>query len=127
MGYSYYLVWCNLYLAWFELELFKKLRWMCKIDEIKKFYHSFRYMDDLAFINKKLILNCLNRNKFLGMIMTLRPYINLIFYKLSPPLTLITLHFSTLRSLCLKTLGGEYCTSIAWKKDKLPFHTMHFI
>ena len=57
MDYSCSPTWCNLYLAWFELEYIRKLSKSKKLNEIKEFYHSFIYMDDLAPIDNKIVLN----------------------------------------------------------------------
>ena len=56
MGYSCSPIWCNLYLAWFELDYIRKLNRLKKPEMIKAFYSSSRYMDDLAFVNNKFAI-----------------------------------------------------------------------
>ena len=51
MGFSCSPIWCNLYLASYEIQFIQRLARLGRKDLLSKFRHAFRYIDDLCFIN----------------------------------------------------------------------------
>ena len=51
MGFSCSPIWCNLYLASYEIQFIQRLARLGRVDLLSKFKHAFRYIDDLCFIN----------------------------------------------------------------------------
>ena len=50
-GFSCSLIWCNLYLASYEIQFIQRLAQLGCMDLLSKFKSAFRYIDDLCFIN----------------------------------------------------------------------------
>ena len=131
MGYSCSPLWCNLYFALFEINFIKRLSKFSMFQELKAFKLSFRYIDDLAFINNRFIANFLNENE---------PCTN------DNPKWIYPLHIIQLKPtasyhnhittnavfLCAKftlhrPLIGNFSSSINWKKDKLPCNNVSYL
>ena len=51
MGFSYSPIWCNLYLASYEIQFIQRLARLGCGDLLSKFKYAFRYIDDFCFIN----------------------------------------------------------------------------
>lgn len=126
MGYSCSPIWCNLFLAWFELEYIRKLSRLNRIDIIKEFYGSARFMDDLAFINNNTVLNCLNHSNALDEndIYSIYP-LNIL--QIKPTYDTYSTTFLNIGITWFPNGDGEYVTSTAWKRDKLPCQSVAFI
>jgi hypothetical protein len=51
MGFSCSPIWCNLYLASYEIQFIQRLARLGRMDLLSKFKYAYRYIDDLCFIN----------------------------------------------------------------------------
>ena len=125
MGYPCSPTWCNMYLAWFEMDYVKKLGKLGRFDLIKNFFHSFRYMDDLAFINNRWVVNCLNHDKPIddNDVSTLYP---LDFLQIKPTYNTSKTTYLNTEITLFDNSNGEYSSKMAWKKENFPCQTVEF-
>ena len=82
---------------------------MNKYEKINRFFYSFRYMDDLAFINNDLIINCLSHNKPLDDddIYSLYP---LDFLQIKPTFDTYDSSYLNIEITLMNTAEGEFST-----------------
>ena len=126
MGYSCSPIWCNLYLAWFELDYIRKLNRLGKGEMIKAFYSSSRYMDDLAFINNPFAIQCLNHSRTVDNDDEFCIYpLNII--QIKPTFDTYSTTYLNIEVKLCPSFGGEFTTSTSWKRDKLPCQNVSFI
>lgn len=62
MGFSCSPLWCNLYFLHYETSFISRLGALGRIDLMKRFRHSFRYIDDLCILNNGDVLQFLDPN-----------------------------------------------------------------
>jgi hypothetical protein len=60
MGFSCSPLWCNLYFLYYEANFITRLAKLGRTDLMKRFRHSFRYIDDLCILNNGDILQFLD-------------------------------------------------------------------
>ena len=131
MGYSCSPLWCNLYFAIFEINFIKRLSKHCMFQELKAFKLSFRYIDDLAFINNQFIAMFLN-DKEACLEDNPRWIYPLHIIQLKPTANYFNHITTSSVFLCAKFILhrpfiGNFSSSINWKKDKLPCDNVSYL
>ena len=131
MGYSCSPLWCNLYFMYYEILFIKKLARLGCFEALEAFYLSFRYIDDLCFINNYYLLEFISSNPSLDPNIAQGIYpLNIV--QLKPTHNLLRTFpcgttFLNCQIKITNHLFGFYDSSIAWKKDKLPCNNISFI
>ena len=131
MGYACSPLWCNLYLAFFEVSFVKRLMTLNLHNILPIFNLSFCFIDDLAFINNNMIAYFLDPSQPLSQS---NPYwiypLHIINLKLTSivmdSITLSTTYLCSIIELS-KPFIGFYTSKIHWKKDKLPCNNISSI
>lgn len=135
MGFSCSPLWCNLYLLHYEIQFIQRLGKLGKKDLMKCFKYSYRYIDDLCWVNNDLARLFLDPNQART---SENPYwvypLNVLEIKCevakfaqNNPLKGIRAHFMNLDITIKDDESGSYQTAKFEKRRDLPFQYSQYI